>query len=486
MRHTRIIATLGPATASETTIDALVAAGVDIFRLNFSHGTREAHEASYEMVRRSAARAGRHVAVLQDLSGPKIRTGPLEGERPIKLEAGAELLIATGEGPGRQGRVTTSYAELAAAVRPGDRLLLDDGRIELRVEGSDGRVIRTRVVDGGELTGHKGINAPGVPLPPSAITEKDAADLAFGLALGVDIVAVSFVQDASDLLRARDIASGEGRPDVPLVAKLERPEAIRRLDEILRVADAVMVARGDLGLEMPLEEVPRVQKEIVHRARLMGLPVIIATQVLESMRTEPRPTRAEVSDAAGAVDSGADAVMLSGETAIGLHPVRAVSTLDAIIRATEAAETGSARSFPDMPGPGLAESFPDMPGPVPARALIEAAVTLAEVSQAAAIIAVTRGGTTARLLSAFRPSATIFAAVPEPELARRLTLYRGIVPVVVEIGDDFDRTNALVAAELVSRGLLAAGATVVFVSVHPDLGRANANFVRLQRLDEGG
>ncbi|MFB3853524.1 MAG: pyruvate kinase [Vicinamibacterales bacterium] len=470
MRRTRIIATIGPATIGENAIDALVAAGVDIFRLNFSHGTRESHGLACERIRRSARERGRQVAVLQDLSGPKIRTGRLDGGRPIVLPAGSELLITTGTEPGRPGRVSTSCAELAAAVRSGDRLLVDDGRIELRVIESDGTTIRTTVVDGGELGEHKGINAPGVPLPPSAITPKDVEDLAFGLAMGVDLVALSFVQDASDVLRAREVLAAEGRPDVPLVAKLERPAALARLDEILQAADAVMVARGDLGLEMPLEAVPRAQKEIIHRARLLGRPVIVATQVLESMRTEPRPTRAEVSDAAGAVDAGADAVMLSGETAVGLHPVRAVEMLAAIIRATESAE------------PHAHSLAPRLLGPSPARALAEAAVTLAEVSQAEAIVAVTRGGATARLLSALRPRARVFAATCSSEVARRLVLHRGVVPVVVDPDSDSSQAGVCAAVQLKAQELLPPGAAVVFVSVSSDLGRADANFIRLQRV----
>src|SRR5438093_1489612 len=334
MRHTKIIATLGPASSAPSTLDALIAAGADVFRLNFSHGTHETHGAMFEQVRKAAGRAGRHVAILQDLSGPKIRTGPLTGGQPVTLAEGAELRVAAGDATGDARRVFTPYAPLITAARPGDRLLLDDGRIELRVTAKDGGELTTVVLNGGTLGEHKGINAPGVPLPASAITAKDEADLRFGIALGVDLVALSFVQTAEDVTRARSIAKDAGR-DMSFIAKIERPHAMENLDAILGLCNGVMVARGDLGLEMPLEQVPRAQKQIVRRARSLGRPVIVATQVLESMRSEPRPTRAEVSDAANAVDEGVDAIMLAGETAAGASPVRAAQTLDLVIRDAE-------------------------------------------------------------------------------------------------------------------------------------------------------
>jgi pyruvate kinase len=299
MRHTKIIATVGPASDSEATLDALIEAGTDIFRLNFSHGTHDSHAAIFSRIRAAAVRATREVAILQDLGGPKIRTGALEGGRPLHVAAGDRLCIATGDFLGGPGRISTTFAGLAPSVKPGNRLLLADGLVELRVDQADTLQIQTTVVEGGEIGEHKGINAPGVPLPASAVTPKDVDDLKFGLALGVDMVALSFVQTAADLRKARQLmgeASG-----VPLVAKLERPAALDHLAEILSVCDAVMVARGDLGLELPLERVPRAQKEITRSARHRGIPVIVATQVLESMTTGPRPTRAEVNDAANAV-----------------------------------------------------------------------------------------------------------------------------------------------------------------------------------------
>jgi pyruvate kinase len=469
VRHTKIIATVGPASDSDAALDALIAAGADIMRLNFSHGTHESHGATFKRIREAAARARREVAILQDLGGPKIRTGRLEGGRPLTLEPGDTLRIATGDFVGGPSRVSTTFDGLARSVRPGDCLLLADGYIELRVESTDGREIVTAVVNGGELGEQKGINAPGVPLPVSAITPKDVDDLKFGLSLGVDMVALSFVQTADDLRRAREHMAAAGGDGVPLVAKLERPKALEQLDHIVSACDAVMVARGDLGLEMPLEGVPRAQKEITSAARRRGKPVIVATQVLESMTTQPRPTRAEVSDAANAVDDGVDAIMLSGETAVGLFPERAVRTLDAVIRDAELSPTAPA------PMALAAESGH-------AQAICEAAVTLASRGDAHAIVAVTRGGGTARRLAALRPRAPIIATTNREDIARRLTICWGIVPLCVEIGANVDEARAHIVQQLLGRGLLTPGATVVLVNISPDMTRTDANYLKIQRL----
>jgi pyruvate kinase len=470
MRRTKIIATLGPASSTDEELDALIAAGVDIFRLNFSHGTHESHAATLARVRTAAARGKRDVAILQDLSGPKIRTGNLESGHPIPLQPGQPLVIATGDFTGGPGRVSTTFPGLAKSVKRGDRLLLSDGLVELRVDSTDGKEIKTTVIDGTELGEHKGITAPGVQLPTSAITMKDVDDLVFGLSLGVDMVAVSFVQTAADLKRARELMTENNGGGVPLVAKLERPQAVEHLDEILASCDAVMVARGDLGLELPFERVPRVQKEITRAGRHHGIPVIVATQVLESMTVEPRPTRAEANDAANAVEDGVDAIMLAGETAVGAHPVRAVQALDAIMRDAEAGLTPEPVS---LDGAG---------GHDHAQALCEAAVTLANRGDAQAIVAVTRGGSTARRLSALRPRAPILAATNRDDTLRRLSLYWGVVPLRTDIGDDFSSASAQIGRQLVEAGYCASSASVVFVSVSPDRTRRDANYVNLQRL----
>jgi pyruvate kinase len=471
MRHTKIIATVGPASDTDQMLDALIAAGTDVFRLNFSHGTHASQAATFARVRAAGDRAGCAVSILQDLGGPKIRTGTLEGGRPLELKAGDTLTIATGDFVGGPGRVSTTFEGLARSVRPGDRLLLADGLVELRVDATNGAEIRTTVMEGGTIGEHKGINAPGVPLPASAVTPKDVEDLKFGLSLGVDLVALSFVQTAADLRQARQLMADAHAADVPLIAKLERPLALEHLGEILSACDAVMVARGDLGLEMPLERVPRAQKEITRAARRHGIPVIVATQVLESMTTESRPTRAEVNDAANAVEDGVDAIMLAAETAVGAYAARAVQTLDAIIRDAEG-----------VPSPEVRTRADDRIHDDHAQALCEAAVTLADRGAAQAIVAVTRGGTTARRLSVLRPRAPIVAATERQPTARRLSLHWGVLPLCIEIGDNLDAASARIGARLVERGLAAPGAAAVFVSISADLTRGDANYLKIQRL----
>ena len=470
MRRTQIIATLGPASSSDRLIRELIDAGVNIFRLNFSHGTHQSHGETIGRIRAASAGTGRPVAILQDLSGPKIRTGRLQDGQPLTLVAGEELRIAAGDFPGAPGRISTTYTDLITAVSPGDTLLLDDGHLQLRIEGRDGAELRTVVVDGGKLGEHKGINAPGVRLPASGLTSKDEQDLAFGVAAGVDMMAMSFVQSPGDLHQVRAALTRAGRPQVPVIAKLERPEAMACLDDVLQASDAVMVARGDLGLEVPLERVPRLQKEITRRAQAMGVPVIIATQVFESMRVESRPTRAEVSDAANAVDDRVDAIMLAGETAAGAHPVRAVQTLDLVIRDAEGIAAGSGTV---LEGSRLL--------PEHGRAICEAAVRLVDTSDAAAIVAVTRGGKTARVLSALRPRVPIFGVTDRPDVAKRLTLCWGVVPVLTDLSGELNAAAERIGENLLSTGAIQKGSALVIVSVTPDLGRGPSNFVKVQR-----
>jgi pyruvate kinase len=465
VRHTKIIATIGPATSGAQEIAALVAAGVDVFRLNFSHGTHETHAESIRRIRDASAQAGRCVAIMQDLSGPKMRTGPLAGDAPLQLRDGDALVLSAGNEPARPGRIFTPYAELIRSAQAGDRLLLDDGRIELNVTGRSPEELTTVVVHGGPLGAHKGINAPGVALPPSAVTDKDVVDLRFGLSMGVDLVALSFVQTAEDVGRAREIIDQAGRT-TPLVAKIERPAAVDNLDAILSLAQGVMVARGDLGLELPLEKVPRVQKEIIARARRRGRPAIVATQVFESMRVQPRPTRAEVSDAANAVDESVDAIMLAGETATGAYPVRAVQMLDAVIRDAESIRP-TVHVLPAM------DSGESLHTP----ALSEAAVTLATSARADAIVAVTNEGKTARLLSALRPAAPILAASPDDEVARPLAALWGVSPFVA-----IERNVPRLTLELLDRRLVPPGALVVFINVSSEQDRGDANFLHVRRL----
>jgi pyruvate kinase len=469
MRRTKIIATLGPASDSDRLIEDLIAAGVDIFRLNFSHGTHESQSATFKRVRAAAAGAGREVAVLQDLAGPKIRTGATPDGKPILVKTADKLRIVTGDEPCVPGVISTTFEGLAKAVKPGASLLIADGLVELRVESTDGKTIETTVLEGGLIGDHKGINAPGVPLPASAVTPKDASDLKLGVSLGVDMIGLSFVQTGDDVDAARQLLKDANKPELPLIAKLERPQALDHLADILPRCDGVMVARGDLGLEMPLEKVPTAQKEITRLARLHGVPVIVATQVLESMTVEPRPTRAEVSDAANAVDDGVDAIMLAGETAAGSFPVKAAHVLDSIIREAESAQGITAPLSIGVSGDQT-------------QALCEAAVTLASRGDAAAIVAITRGGETARRLAALRPHVPIIAACHSEEIARRLCLHWGVLPMCADIGENVDTAGANVGRELVSRGLVEPGASVVLVSINADLARADANYLKVQKL----
>jgi pyruvate kinase len=465
MRHTKIIATVGPSCNTADLLDALLVAGVDLFRLNFSHGTHESHRAVFELIRNACRRTGVRAGIMQDLSGPKIRTGRLQGGLPIVLQAGQELRIVGGDAVGGSGFVSTTFVDLIKSAKPGDRLLLDDGKLELRVSATSPTELTTVVLIGGRLGEHKGINAPGVRLPAASVTEKDVADLRFGLALGVDFVALSFVQVADDVRRAKAVMDDAGR-SVPIIAKIERPAAVENLDAILAEVHGVMVARGDLGLEMPLEQVPRVQKRIVRSARALGRPVIVATQVLESMREAPRPTRAEVSDAANAVEEGVDAIMLAGETAAGQYPVQAVQTLARVIE--------DAERIPSERVMLSTDSIESRHG----LALCEAAVTLSTTGHAAAIIAVTREGKTASLLSALRPAAMVYGVTENEEVAHTLTLLSGVVPVL-----SAELEPQRLARLMIDRQILPAGSVVVFINFNPELARADSNFLNVQKIE---
>jgi len=360
--------------------------------------------------------------------------------------------------------VSCSFEALFTSVQPGERVLVNDGRLELRVlDVAPGR-IRTQVIVGGLLEGRKGVNLPDTAIPTRALTAKDVSDLEAGVAMGVDLVALSFVQSADDLRSARAATAAAGAPDLPLVAKIERPQAVDGIEAILAEADGIMIARGDLGIELPLETLPAVQRRLVAAARRRGVPVIVATEVLESMRFEPRPTRAEVTDAARAVDERADAIMLAGETAVGRYPVRAVQALDAIIREAE-------RALEPAPRARLAADQDH------GRAVCDAAAALAERAGAAAIVALTEAGTTARMLAALRPDAAIIAATEHAEVANRLSLTWGVR--AVRAGSC---TIAAVRELLVERGLVPPGSVVVFVAINPVLGREDTNFVRVQRI----
>ena len=409
---------------------------------------------------------------MQDLQGPKIRVGALVGGGPVMLEEGQQVVISTRQLVGTAGRVGCTYEHLAHDVKPGDRLLMDDGRIRLTVLSSDDGEVRARVEDGGPLGEHKGINLPGVAVSAPAVTDKDRADMAFGLQeLGVDYVAISFVRSAAEVWATHELMHGLGRT-VPLVVKLEKGEAIDNLDAIIEVADAVMVARGDLGVELAPEQVPMLQKRIIQRANHRGIPVITATQMLESMIDDETPTRAEATDVANAVWDGSDAVMLSGETAVGRHPVLVVEMMDRIVRAAESSDVMPARQREDRPR-GYA------------AAVTHAARALAEDMEACAIVGVTRSGLTAELLSRVRGRVPIFAFSPDVEVARRLALWWGVVPVHQNVADDLESNIEAMEQYLMERGSAEAGDTVVIAGAHPFAPGVHTNFVKFHVLGRG-
>ena len=408
---------------------------------------------------------------MQDLQGPKIRIGVLVGGGPIQLEDGQQLVISTHEVVGTAERVGCTYQHLAQDVRPGDRILLDDGRIRLAVLHSSDGEVTTRVEEGGPLGEHKGINLPGVAVSAPAVTDKDRADMAFGLQeLGVDYVALSFVRSADEVMAAHEVVRSLGA-NVPLVVKLEKGEAIDNLDAIMSVADGVMVARGDLGVELAPEQVPMLQKRIIQRANTRGIPVITATQMLESMINDETPTRAEATDVANAVWDGSDAVMLSGETAAGRHPVLALEMMDRIVRAAESADV--------MPGrPARREDDPRGY----AAAVTHAARVLAEDLDASAILGVTRTGLTAELLSRGRARVPIFAFSPDDAVARRLALWWGVTPIYHQLADGLESNIEAMERYLMDHCSAEAADTVVITGSHPFEIGVHTNFVKFHVL----
>jgi pyruvate kinase len=402
-RRTKIVATIGPASTARDVLTRLLDAGMDVARLNFSHGTHEEHAQRITLLREIGRTFEHPLAIIQDLQGPKIRTGALQNGAPVQLRAGERFDITTREVSGTAARVSTTYAALPHDVRRGDRILLSDGLIELRVLDSADDVVRTEVVFGGELREHQGINLPGVQVSAPALTPKDAADLDFGLQQGVDYVAVSFVRRAGDIEQVKQRIAASGKP-TPIIAKIEKPEALDDLPAILEAADSIMVARGDLGVEMPAEQVPVVQKQLIEAANAVGVPVITATQMLDSMIRNPRPTRAEASDVANAIIDGTDAVMLSGETATGLYPVEAVQTM---VRIAEVAEA-SGRHGDIHAVPPKSTTRPGSVG----SAISAAACAIVQTVPVRAIIAFTISGNTARLVARLRPTVPILALTP--------------------------------------------------------------------------
>jgi pyruvate kinase len=469
-RLTKIVCTIGPSSIAEGIIEQMARAGMDVARLNFSHGTHAEHGLAIERVRSVEARIGKPIGILQDLQGPKIRLGTFEGGRAT-LRRGGAFVLTTVACQGSADRACITYEGFARDVKAGDRVLIDDGRIALEVQEVDGGEVLCRVETGGVVQDHKGVNLPRTTVRMGVLTEKDRDDLAFGLRHGVDYVGVSFVRSAADLLEVREFVN-EHRSDAQVVAKLERPEALGRLDEILAATGGVMVARGDLGVELPLEDVPIAQKEIIRKARLSRTPVITATQMLESMIGSLRPTRAEVSDVANAILDGTDAVMLSAESATGAYPVEAVRVLDRIIRRTEGA-------FPpaSMDRPRRGEvSFP--------QAISDVAAFAAQELKARAIVAFTQSGSTARLISQDRPPVPIIAFTPSERVRRRLSLDWGVSARLIPKLTTIDEMVAGIEASLLADRTVRYNDILIVVAGAPLWVRGTVNLLKLHRVGE--
>jgi pyruvate kinase len=469
MPNTKIVATLGPATSSEPIIRQLLLAGVDVFRLNASHGTADERAGRIATIRQVCAEQKRRAGILLDLQGPKIRLGKFLGGG-CTLENGNVFTITTEPITGDCQHASTTYSKLSADVKPGDRVLLADGTVELRVLDVEGASVRTEVIAGGPIGDHKGINLPGVPVSLPSLTEKDIDDLRFGISHGVDMVALSFVRSVADVLELRSLLRAN---PLPVVAKIEKPQAWENIDSILAEADGVMVARGDLGVEVALETVPRIQKSIIRKARRYGKFVITATQMLESMVEKPTPTRAEVSDVANAIYDGTDAVMLSAETSVGKYPVEAVKFMARIAAETENAIR--ARGFQELPAGS---------DPTNAEILSDAAYHAAREARAEAIVVFTATGSSARLVSRYRPPVCIYAMTPNENVARQLMVNFAVNPVLAPDVASTDEMLSQMDRVLTERGYVKPGDTVVFLAGQPVGHPGTTNLMKLHRIGD--
>jgi len=470
---TKILCTIGPASQPLVALKSLIRAGMDAARLNFSHGTREDHLLTIENLRIAATFTGEPITVVQDLGGPKIRTGRL-ATPSVELRPKAALRITTEDIEGTAERISTTYGRLPEDAKPGNTILLDDGKIRLEIESTGGREVLTRVIVGGTLLPRKGMNLPDVAISAPSMTEKDKEDLLFGLEQDIDYVALSFVRTAEDIryLRTFLIEHAKKGRRVPIIAKIEKGDAIRNIDAIIQETDAVMVARGDLGVELPAEDVPLLQKLIVRKCNELGKPVIIATQMLESMVGSPTPTRAEANDVANAVLDGADAVMLSAETSIGKYPVQAVEMMDKIIRKTEAHASQFSRCDREK-----------IPCIHEYDALSRAACMLADQEKAAAIVVLTHSGTTAAHVAKFRPASRIIAVTDREKIMRRLNLLWGIHGLIVEdLKKDTDVAFKAIEEELMRQGYIRAGDTVVMVAGIPLFEGHPTNTIKVDKV----
>lgn len=471
MRRAKIVCTLGPATASPAVITDLIKAGLDVARLNMSHGTHDVHAASYAMVRQAAQDLNKGVGILADLQGPKIRLETFENG-PVEVFKGDKFTITNRDVPGDQTICGTTFYGLPGDCKVGDPLLIDDGRVELKVTKVTETDVETEVVIGGPLSDHKGINLPGVSVSVPALSTKDEDDLRWAIRQGVDIIALSFVRNAEDIRDVHRIMNEEGRR-LPVIAKIEKPQAVANLEAIINAFDGIMVARGDLGVELPLEQVPLVQKEAITMARALGKPVIVATQMLDSMITNARPTRAEVSDVANAVLDGADALMLSGETSIGFDPVHTVETMSRIVEHVEV------ESFGKLPSLGDDQSDST------ARAISEAAVWVADHVHAGGIVVFTETGRSAKLVARHRPNIAILVFSPNPQIRNQLALVWGIetflVPPVLHTDDMVNQIDRV----LLDLGRMERNEKVVLTAGVPPGVPGTTNGMRVHQLGRG-
>ena len=472
-RRAKIVCTLGPSSSTEEQIRQLLLLGMDVARLNFSHGSHHEHLQRIRAVRKTAAALGRSICVLQDLQGPKIRTSALRDHRPVSLVSGSRVTIVNREIEGTAERLGTTFKNLAQEVAPGSRILLSDGLLSLKVLKVRGEDVICEVIDGGILQEHQGINLPGAVLSAPSLTRKDRLDLAFGLSARVDAVALSFVRSAADVRAVKKAIAAAGR-DTPVIAKLEKPQAIDNLEEILEVADGVMVARGDLGVEVAPEKVPIIQKHVIRRAMHWRKPVITATQMLDSMMHNPRPTRAEASDVANAIYDGTDAVMLSGETAAGLYPREAVSMMDKIVVEAEA-DLRNSRHPPRSPERQLT---------IP-QAICESVAHVAEELNMRGIAVFTASGNTAGQISKYRPMAEVYAFAHLPEVCNRLNLFWGVRPVLMPQARGVEAMVEAAETELRRTGVAGSG-DIVAVVAGTRMGTGSTNFIRLHRMRSSG
>lgn len=472
-RFTKIVATIGPSSQEESILQRLIHAGVDVARLNFSHGTHDDHAVVYNRLRKVTHDLGRSIMILQDLQGPKIRTGNLK-DGQVELQAGQNLVLTVQPILGDDQIVPVDFPQLLESVQPGGRILLDDGNLELSVQSVEGDQVITRVVLGGTLKPHKGVNLPGAHLNIPGFTEKDEEDLAFGLRLGIDAVAVSFVRSPQDIFQVRQAIHrlAPERGDVPIIAKMEQPEALENLEEIIAAADGVMVARGDLGVEMSPEEVPIAQKRIIAAANRSAKLVITATQMLDSMIQNPRPTRAEASDVANAIFDGSDAVMLSGETASGKYPIQAVEMMNAIACQVE----------PHLQQWGRWEGLDTLDPIDDTFYITQAARALARDRNVAAIATFTRTGRIALLMSKARPSVPIQAFTPNTETYQRLNLLWGVTPHLVPYSDTMEAIIKVMEESLIASTNIQPGQQVVLICGYPVHDIRPANMILLHTM----